>query len=189
MNSIGQIKNDGATAVITHRVNEGQHDRYEQWLMKIIPLCKAYPGHLDWQVVRPIAGLSFTYTVIIRFDTQGNLQQWLNSSDRKRLIEEARPFLAAEDSFFTRSGLEFLFTPEGAEARVPKRWKQFLVTWAAIYPVSLFSQSVFAPIMHTMGIPENRYLKTFMISGIVVYLMVYVIMPRFTKLLKRWLYK
>jgi antibiotic biosynthesis monooxygenase (ABM) superfamily enzyme len=189
MKSTDQIEKDGATAVITHRVREGAHDSYEQWLLRIIPLCKAYPGHLDWQVVRPIAGLSYTYTVIIRFDTCEHLQGWLKSPDRKQLIEEARPFLAAEDSFFTRSGLEFLFTPDGAKAHMPTRWKQFLVTWAAIYPVSLFSQSVFVPLMNYTGVPADRYLRTFVLSGIVVYLMVYLIMPRFTKLLQRWLYK
>jgi antibiotic biosynthesis monooxygenase (ABM) superfamily enzyme len=186
MKPSNQMNGDGATAVITHRVRDGQHENYEQWLLKIVPLCRTYQGHLDWQVVRPIAGLSSTYTVIIRFDTHDNLQRWLDSADRKRLIEEARPFLAADDSFFTRSGLDFLFSPEGAKP--PKRWKQCLVTWAAIYPVSLFSQSVFVPVMHSIGMPENRYLRTFILTGVIVYLMVYLIMPKFTQLVRRWLY-
>ncbi len=188
MTASDEIDSNGATAVITHKVRDGQHGQYEQWLLKIVPLGKTYPGHLDWQVVRPIAGISNTYTVIIRFDTHDHLQAWLNSSERKRLIDEARPFMAADDSFFTRSGLEFLFAQQGTNASVPRRWKQFLVTWAAIYPVSLFSQFVFAPLMNSIGLPDNRYLRTFIITGIVVYLMVYWIMPRFTKLLRKWLY-
>lgn len=182
------IDSSGATAVITHKVRQGQYGQYEQWLLKIVPLCKTYPGHLDWQVVRPVAGISHTYTVIIRFDTHDHLQAWLNSSERRRLIDEARPFLASDDNFYTRSGLEFLFAQQGSKASVPKRWKRFLVTWAAIYPVSLFSQSVFVPLMNSFGMPDNRYLRTFVITGIVVYLMIYWIMPRFTQLLRKWLY-
>ena len=90
MTASDEIDSNGATAVITHKVRDGQHGQYEQWLLKIVPLGKTYPGHLDWQVVRPIAGISNTYTVIIRFDTHDHLQAWLNSSERKRLIDEAR---------------------------------------------------------------------------------------------------
>ena len=185
------IKSYGATAVITHHVREGKQESYEQWLNKIVPLCKTYPGHLDWQVIRPIAGLTTIYTVIIRFDTHDHLLQWMNSSDRKRLLEEARPYLGAEDKFFTQSGLDFLFATkdDGVKVQAPKKWKQFLVTWGAIYPVSLFSQVVLTPTLLHVGIPSNRYLMTFILTGVIVYLMVYIIMPRFTKLLQRWLYK
>lgn len=189
MKPADQVDIDGATAVITHHVREGQQENYEQWLRKIAPLGKTYPGHLDWQVVRPIPGLTSTYTVIIRFDTHEHLMRWMHSSDRKQLLEEARPFLATEDRFYTRSGLDFLFVPEGEKAKVPKRWKQFLVTWIAIYPLSLLSQLVFAPSLRQIGTPDNRYLMTLILTGILVYLMVYVVMPRFTKVLRRWLYQ
>jgi hypothetical protein len=179
----------GATGVITHRVREGQQENYENWLKEIIPVCRSSPGHLDWQVIRPITGLTSTYTVIIRFDTYDHLHQWLNSPVRQKLLEKARPFLSKDDNFFIRSGLDFWFTPEGAKALVPRRWKQFLVTWAAIYPVSLLSQVVLSPWMLRNGVPENIYFKTFLTTGIVVFLMVYVVMPKFTKLLKRWLFK
>ena len=59
----------GATVVITHRVRDGQQDDYDNWLNEIGPVCKAYPGHLDVQIIRPISGITATYTVIIRFDT------------------------------------------------------------------------------------------------------------------------
>jgi antibiotic biosynthesis monooxygenase (ABM) superfamily enzyme len=190
MENSDHIDKDGATAVITHRVRDGQQDNYEQWLLKVIPLCRTYPGHLDWQVIRPVSGLTATYTVIIRFDTHDHLLGWLHSSDRKLLIEEARPFLATDDNFYTQSGLDFLFEPpEGVKANVPNRWKQFLVTWIAIYPVSLLSQLVIAPGLQQIGVPQNRFLTTLILTGIVVYLMIYLIMPRFTQLLKRWLYK
>ena len=30
----------GATAVITHRVREAQHEKYEEWLQQILPLVR-----------------------------------------------------------------------------------------------------------------------------------------------------
>lgn len=55
----------GAPAVITHRVREGQQAGYDDWLIEIGPLCRSYRGHLDLQIIRPIAGLTGTYTVIM----------------------------------------------------------------------------------------------------------------------------
>src|SRR5208282_1845795 len=107
----------GATVVITHRVRVHKHAEYERWLEEIAPLCKASPGCLDWHIVRPIPGLTETYTIVIRFDTNGHLKLWMDSDDRARLIEKARPMFVTGDDFFVSSGLDFWFTPAGAKAK------------------------------------------------------------------------
>jgi uncharacterized protein len=178
----------GATVVITHRVRDGQHSAYERWLNEIGPKCRASTGHLDWQIIRPVAGLTATYTVVIRFDTQEHLENWMGSQERKRLIDEVRPLLAKDDDFFVRSGLDFWFTPEGAKTKLPTRWKQFLVTWSAIYPLVLAIPLVIVPILRQLGIPQNRYFDTLWVTGSVVALMVYLVMPRYTRLIQRWLF-
>ncbi|MDT3777542.1 antibiotic biosynthesis monooxygenase [Nitrospira sp. MA-1] len=178
----------GATGVITHRVRDGQQEGYDAWLNEIGPLCRSYPGHLDLQIIRPIPGLTATYTVIIRFDTREHLQEWMSSQDRKRLIEQVRSLLAQDDDFFIRSGLDFWFTPEGARAKVPVRWKQFLVTWSAIYPLVLVIPLVVALVLRQLGVPYNHYLDLLFSTGFVVWVMVYLVMPHYTKLIQRWLF-
>ena len=178
----------GATVVITHRVREGRHADYERWLNQIAPLCKGSPGHLDWHIVRPIPGLTETYTVIIRFDTRAHLQEWMESPARARLIEKVKPLFVTGDDFFISSGLDFWFTPGGARAKVPVRWKQYLVTWSAIFPLVLGAPLVVAPVLRYLGVPNNHLLTTLFVTGTVVYLMVYVVMPRYTKLIQRWLF-
>ena len=92
------IEDQGATVVITHRLREDKHADYERWLEEIAPLCKASPGHLDWHIIRPIAGLTETYTVVIRFDTRAHLQQWMESPDRSRLIEKVQALFVKGDA-------------------------------------------------------------------------------------------
>jgi antibiotic biosynthesis monooxygenase (ABM) superfamily enzyme len=179
----------GATVVITHRVRDGKHETYNAWLNEIAPLVRAWKGHLDWQIIRPLAGLTGTYTVIIRFDTRENLESWMISQDRLRLIDKVQPLLAQKDDFYIRSGLDFWFTPEGANAKVPVRWKQFLVTWSAIFPLVLGATLTVPPLMRVLGLPDNHYLYTFLATGLVVLMMVYVVMPRYTKLIQRWLFE
>ncbi len=177
----------GATAVITHHVAPGKQDQYEEWLKEIGPISQSSIGNLDWQVIRPIAGLTSTYTVIIRFDTEQNLRQWMFSEDRKRLVNKARPFLTTDDHFHIRSGLDFLFTPEGTKAAKP--WKQFLVTWSVIYPLGLCVPILLLPVFRWLGFPQNHYLDQLCISGIMVWLVVYIIMPRYMKLIRKWMFK
>lgn len=179
---------EGATVVITHRVREGKHAEYEMWLDEIAPLCKAAPGHLDWHIVRPIPGLTKTYTVIIRFDTREHLQQWMESPSRARLIEKAQPLFVTGDDFFISSGLDFWFTPAGAKAKVPVRWKQYLATWSAIYPLVLAVPLIVAPVLRLLGASDNYLLRTLVVSGAIVFLMIYVVMPRYTRLIERWLF-
>ena len=178
----------GATAVITHRVREGMHAEYERWLEDIAPLCRASPGHLDWHIVRPIPGLTGTYTVVIRFDTRRHLQGWLESPVRHRLIEQIRPALVTGDDLFISSGLDFWFTPAGARARVPVRWKQFLVTWSAIYPLVSLVPLLIVPLLRQLGLSDSPQLATLTVTGTVVFLMVYVVMPHYTRWIQRWLF-
>jgi len=152
----------GATIVITHRVRSDKQAEYEAWVSEISPLAKSAPGHLDWNLVRPIPGASETYTVIIRFQTTEHLKSWVNSSERKRLIEKVQPLLVS--------------------------WKQYLVTWSAIYPLVLGVPRLVSPALRALGFSPNVLLNTLAATAVVVYLMVYVIMPRYTRLLQRWLF-
>lgn len=178
----------GSAVVITHRVLEGRQSDYEQWLNEIAPLCKASAGNLDWHIIRPIPGLTATYTVLIRFDTTAHLRDWMESPIRARLIQQVQPILAGPDDFFVSSGLDFWFTPAGAKARIPTRWKQYLVTWSAIYPLVLGVPLAVAPLLRALGISDNVLLTSLVVSGTVVFVMVYVVMPRYTKLVQRWLF-
>jgi hypothetical protein len=179
---------DGATVVITHRIRSDKHAEYELWLGEIAPRCKAAPGHLDWHIVRPIPGFTGTYTVIIRFDTTEHLKDWMESSERERLIEKAQPLFVGADDFYISSGLDFWFTPAGAKAKVPVRWKQYLVTWSAIYPLALGVPFVVSPVLRSVGIPSSLPVTVLAVTAVVVFLMVYVVMPRYTRLVQRWLF-
>lgn len=179
---------DGATVVITHRVKEEKHPEYEAWLDRIAPLSQASPGNLDWHLIRPVPGLTATYTVIIRFDSNAHLREWMESPARNRLIAEVEHLLVNGDDFFISSGLDYWFTPAGAKAKVPVRWKQALVTWSAIYPLVLGVPFIIGPLLRNLGMPDNYFIKTLAVTATVVMLMVYLIMPRYTKLIQKWLF-
>lgn len=183
------MEKQGASVVITHQVIDGKQNEYENWLNEIVPLCKNATGHIDWQIVRPIPNLTSTYTVIIRFDSTEHLKDWIDSNDRHSLIEKVAPLLDKGDSYFIKSGLDFLFNPLEAKTKIPAQWKQYLVTWSAIFPLSVLIPMIILPFFREIGIPQFRLFDSLVISGIIVMLMVYFVMPNYTKLIKKWLYK
>lgn len=182
------MENQGASVVINHHIVDGKQNEYEDWLNEIGPLCRSAVGNIDWQIIRPIPNLTFNYTVIIRFDSIQNLKNWMASDTRKNLIEKVKPLFARDDKYYIKSGLDFLFPTENEKQKSPVRWKQFLVTWSAIYPLSLLIPLLVQPLLKTLYVPGNKFITAFFVSGLVVFIMVYLLMPSYTKLIRKWLY-
>ncbi|PKQ46298.1 antibiotic biosynthesis monooxygenase [Confluentibacter flavum] len=182
------MENQGASVVISHHILDGKNQEYEEWLSEIAPICKSYPGHIDWQIIRPIPNLTFIYTVIIRFNTIQNLKNWMESQDRERLIKKAKPLFAKDDHYYINSGLDFLFVSESEKYKPPVRWKQYLVTWSAIFPLAFGIPLIIIPILRMLPIPQYHVIDALVVSGVIVWLMVYLVMPHYTKLIKKWLY-
>ncbi|MFA5205170.1 MAG: antibiotic biosynthesis monooxygenase [Lentisphaeria bacterium] len=104
-------------------------------------------------------------------------------------IKEIRPACEASPGHLDwHSGLDFWFAPTGARAQVPVRWKQYLVTWSAIYPLALGVPLALGPALSWLGLADNFYLKTLAVTAVIVLLMVYVVMPRYARLVGRWLF-
>ena len=104
------------------------------------------------------------------------------------MIQKVQPLFVGVDDFYVSSGLDFWFAPAGAKARVPVRWKQYLLTWSAIYPLALGVPFAVSPTLRMIGVPASLPITTLAITAVVVFLMVYVVMPRYTRLVHKWLF-
>jgi len=109
----------GASVVITHHVNPALQAEYETWLQEIGPVCRSSAGLLDWHIIRPIAGYTDTYSVMIRYETERHLTQWLDSPERQTLIAKAAHLLAGQEEYQVSSGLDFLFMQPNAASTKP----------------------------------------------------------------------
>lgn len=175
------------TAVIEHAVRQASVDRYEDWLRKVVPIAARFPGHRGVNVIRPAAG-GLQYTITIHFDSLAHAQDWFQSDVRGQLVQEVAPLLQADEKVQTRSGLEFWFHP-GPGQPPAKRYKQFLVTLSVIYPLTMVVPALLQRLAAWLPWLGNDWLAHLATAAIVVSLMVYVIMPRYTRLVSRWLYR
>jgi antibiotic biosynthesis monooxygenase (ABM) superfamily enzyme len=160
---------------------------YEQWLKKVVPIAARFPGHRGVNVIHPAAG-GLQYTITIRFDSLAHAQDWFASGARKQLVDEVAPLLDADEKVETRSGLEFWFHPASGQPPA-RRYKQFLLTLSVIYPLTLLVPAVVHRVLAPVPVLSGYWLEHLVASAAIVGLMVYLVMPRYTCLMARWLYK
>lgn len=178
---------EGSTAVTTiikHHLMPQHIPAYEDWLKEIMPAAQSFIGHQGVNVIRPAHG-STEYTVILHFDTEPNLMQWLQSDVRKELIAQVEPLLIQSEKVEIKTGLEFWFTPQAQKAASP--YKQYLVTLSAIFPLTIFVPFLTNTFLSAPDMPH--ILKILVNDSIVVALMVFIIMPRYVRLVSRWLFR
>ncbi|MEM9486361.1 MAG: hypothetical protein AAGA83_22010 [Cyanobacteria bacterium P01_F01_bin.116] len=65
----------------------------------------------------------------------------------------------------------------------PRRYKLFLLTWVAIYPLITAILWLFGPFLNTLPL----LLRTLILTVLLIYLMTYIVMPRLQRLFRRWL--
>jgi len=176
------------TLLVRHRIKQGQEQAYETWLRQIIAKARSYPGHLGIDVVRGHSGGLGLFTSVLRFASTEQLQNWLDSADRRELVQQAQHLLADGDQTEINADREFWFTPQDSTAPTPPpRWKQACVTFLVILPLSFLVPQLWKPVFAQLPWLGAYVPATVLITLSIVLLVVYVFMPRVTRLFSRWL--
>ncbi len=174
------------TSIIEHTAKRGAEAQYEAWLKRIAAIAERFPGHLGISYVAPPAG-STTYKLVLRFDTLDHAQDWFQSAARKTLIAEVQPHLETIETIDIKTGLEFWFrSPPGA--RQPSRLKQSVVTLAVLYPLTLILPPAVGHLVGRIPPLDHHLVRVLVTDALVVGLLSYVLMPRVTRWLARWIY-
>src|SRR5215212_7050686 len=133
---------------------------------------------------RPTPG-STEYTIIFRFDTVENLRKFEESELRSRYMHEVIDYLEADPIWNKFTGLEYWFTPpKGTVIPQPSRFRMALVMIAVVFGLVLTIGQLFS--MVAADVPY--YLRLFVTLCIDIFLLTYVLMPRISRLLAKWIY-
>jgi len=172
--------------IITHKIRAGEEERYEAWLAEIFEASSRFPGYLNRDIFRPHDG-DRKYTSVVRFDSLDNLNTWAESETRQSFVSKVHDLLEQGDQVEIRSGIDFWFTPKGVKP--PKLWKQFVLTVSAVYPLSLIIPFfILIPLGKLVPALGNVFISSMLMAMILTGMLTFVIMPPYTRLLKRWLY-
>ncbi|NWE48618.1 antibiotic biosynthesis monooxygenase [Pseudomonas gingeri] len=183
-----ELSDGVVTLLVRHRIRQGGDQAYEAWLRQIIAKARSYPGHLGIDVMRGHSGGLAQFTSVLRFASTEQLQVWLDSDDRRELVDQARSLLADGDQTEINEDREFWFTPAQADMPAPPpRWKQACVTFLVILPLTFLVPQVWKPVFGLLPWLGGYVQANVLITLSIVLLVVYVFMPRVTRLFSRWL--
>jgi uncharacterized protein len=176
--------NAAVPPTVTRRVKPGHEAFYEQFLEGIVSAASGFPGYLGVEVFRPQSASAGEYRTVYRFDTPEHLRAWLDSDIHAAWLERAEPHVIGpmHTSFVT--GLESWFTLPGQPETAPPPYKMALVTWITIFPLITAIVAVTGPLLEGLPLAVRLGITT----ALAVPLMTWVVMPRVTRLLRRWLY-
>jgi hypothetical protein len=173
------------TTAVTRRIKPGHEAAYEAFLAGISGAASAFPGYLGVEVFRPANGQGGEYRIVYRFDSVAHLRAWLDSAEHAAWLERAEPHVAGPMRTQVLTGLESWFTlPTQPGAPPPPRYKMAIVTWITIFPLITGVVVATAPLLGSLPLVVRLAVTT----GVTVPLMTWVVMPRVTRLLGRWLY-
>src|SRR5262249_47918744 len=110
------------SAVISTRLKPGHEAIYRAWERRIAAAQAKAPGLQGYRMEQPIPGVQDDWVVILRFDTDANLQAWLDSPERQALLKEAGTFTEEFHTRIARTGFDQWFPVEGGATSPPAPW-------------------------------------------------------------------
>jgi len=174
-----------ATLVLSRAVLPGHEQAFEAVLHRLAAEARTFPGHQGLTVLRPQPHGPATYTIVAHFATGQDMDTWLSSDARARLVTEAD--LHSAGGLRTRylSGLEgWLAAPGSPVVLPPARWKIVVISVAGIVPLLEAVSYLLAP--HLAGVPT--WSRPLISAALLIPLMQYAVMPRLTRAARGFLY-
>lgn len=182
------IDDEPVTVVVTRRVKAGHEASYEAWLKRFVDAAAALPGFGGARLVVPRGTREREpreYTSVFRFASVADLRAFEASPLRAQALAEVQPHVEGDAAWQRLTGLELWFSPPpGTVVLQPSRARMALVMTAVVYGLVL-SLGQLVGVVFAFAPPPLRLLITITIE---VFLMTYVIMPRLTRHLARFIY-
>jgi uncharacterized protein len=185
MNSINEANDAPVTVDIVLKVKPACGEEFEEILMEMIGAAEMFKGHLGVNVFRPSDPSNLEYRLVFKFDRLSNFRHWESSEIRQGYLSRINKLIIDAGQFQILTGLETWFTLSTKGAMTPPpRYKMFILTWGIIF--------ILVSLMNRLVIPYLSFLPpplaTLIVSGLMVFAMTYIVMPRVTKLFAKWLY-
>ena len=85
-----------ATAVTAVQVRQGEEGAFTGWLTELNKTIATFPGYVSAVVIPPVPPLQSDWVMVQRFQTIEQLRAWLDSDERRALLDKGASLLADE---------------------------------------------------------------------------------------------
>lgn len=169
---------------ILRRVRKTHVEAFERALADFASRSLTEPGARGVHCIYPPPGCgSVDYGILRSFASARDRDAFYETPLYKEWIARIEPMVEGEPTIRQLNGFEAWF--RDPRAPIPPRWKMALLTWIAVWPVSMLVPAIFLPLLA----PEfPRVLTSGVIAGGIVAVLSWVAMPLLVKLAHAWLH-
>jgi len=174
------------TVVRIHYVKEGSEPQFEAELKNLMAVFGAIPANLGITIFRPGVRRDGVYRVVYKFASRIELERWHASPAYHAWLETEKNLTIAPPSMEMLTGLETWFTLPGQHVvKPPKRYRQAIVTWIAVFPLTFIIAVLLDPFVGSQALLVQKFIS----ASILVPVLAWVAMPALSRLFSRWLYE
>lgn len=169
------------TAVMSQRVRPHAWDDFRRAVAEATLVMRDFDGFLSCDLAEPVPGAQDDHVIVFAFDSRDNLDRWLHSDERRRVLRLIEPLIEGERTLNVVGGFAGWFTIDATWE--PPRWKQAVAVLIALFPTTL-----------TLGLvqralaPDAAWVPALFVSNVVgIAILTWLLMPLVTHLLGPWL--
>jgi antibiotic biosynthesis monooxygenase (ABM) superfamily enzyme len=173
------------TVVVRRRTKPGCEATFEEEMQRFIAFALAFPGNRGIHVLRSEQTNPREYTVVDRFADTEARRAFTASENYKTWMKRLRELTQEDPHIEEMQGIAGWFTIPGEPAhKAPPKRKMALVTFLGVYPLTSLLPPFFAKLL-----PDwHPLLRNVLVTGLIVALLTWVVMPNLTKLFRKWLF-
>jgi antibiotic biosynthesis monooxygenase (ABM) superfamily enzyme len=138
------------TASITTKVPAEVEQKFIEWQASVAPIESKFPGFIGCKLERPRQGSNDDWITLLTFDNDKNLETWLASPERKKMLEQLKTFTPESRVEKLYVGFDFWFKRGGDENS--QAWKENMLVLLTLYPIVFLFSFIQNPIMKA-GVP------------------------------------
>jgi len=178
----GVAEKDEVRVVSSYRLREGVDTEHILFHQRMLDELTRFDGFRRRDVLDAVPGVQPETVVTLTFDTHDNIQRWIESPERARLIADLGPMTEGDLTTSVVGGFAGWFPTDDPGASAPK-WKQAVVVFLALYPTVIFTSYLarwFWPDL-------NLFAAIFVGNVISIIILTWLLMPTLTNKLAGWL--
>jgi uncharacterized protein len=169
--------------VVTTHVKIGKELEYGRWAERIHRVESQFPGYRGWLLQPPVSQRERYWTTLVRFATAEQLEAWLDSDERRKLLREHAALVESWEHHRLPSSFAGWFPNDSATGASPAAWKQSMLVILVLFPIVMLEVRFLRPLLSEL----NPSPATFVGNVVSVALLAWPFMPLMIGRMNWWL--